>query len=738
MRVEHLSARGRGQYCFRDFTLDLHAGFLRRGTNELPLRPKSFEVLAYLVERNGRLVTREELMAAIWPDVAVTEDSLTKCIADIRKALDDRSQRVIRTIVRRGYVFNVDVTTGAGADTIRQPAVEDPSPPNRRISEQAEDEILRHRPGRWAWMAALAALLVAGGAIVADFRTTSGRRGAASTPDYTQVTNFTDSVFAPALSPDGRMLAFIRGEATTVGGIGDIFIKLLPDGEPVRLTHDAGNKMSPTFTPGGNRVAYGVPALTEPKNWSTWTVSVFGGDSRLLFNNASGLMWVADASPPRVLFSEVDAGVHMSIVSAAEDGTDGRVVYSPAGSNAMAHRSFLSRDRKHMLVVEMEGGWHPCRLVSLEPGSPVGRPVGPPLGQCSSAAWSIDGKWMYLSVDTGDGYHIWRQRFPDGTPMQVTVGATEEEGIAIAPDGESFLTSIGSQQSTLWIHDKRGERQITSEGYALLPRFSADGKKIYFLLRSRASRQFVSGELWSVDLDTGQRERLLPDFLLADYDVASDGSRILFVAIGDDGTTSLWLKRRDRTAPQRLSTLEVRRAFFGGEGEVLFAATEDGQRFVYRVNENGSGLHKAMPDPVTELYDVSPNGTALAAWRGSAVQVFPAVGDAPVNANALCAAAGGRNRGTMPPCLYWSRNGNFLYIYDRPAGVTYAVPNPPGTRTPRLPPGGIASARQAAALPGVRVIRERYAFAGPDPSVYAFFRLTSLRNIYRIRMPQTD
>jgi eukaryotic-like serine/threonine-protein kinase len=85
---------------------------------------------------------------------------------------------------------------------------------------------------------------------------------------------------------------------------------------------------------------------------------------------------------------------------------------------------------------------------------------------------------MYVSANTGAGFHIWRQRFPDGGPEQVTFGATEEEGIAMAADGRSFVTSIGTSQSTVWIHDRAGERQISSEGYGLLPSFSSDGRKL--------------------------------------------------------------------------------------------------------------------------------------------------------------------------------------------------------------------------------------------------------------------
>jgi hypothetical protein len=96
---------------------------------------------------------------------------------------------------------------------------------------------------------------------------------------------------------------------------------------------------------------------------------------------------------------------------------------------------------------------------------------------------------------------------------------------------------------------------------------------------------------------------------------------------------------------------------------------------------------------------------------------------------------GGENRGTTPPCVSWSPNGRFLYLNDRRAGQIYALPIPPGLNLPPLPAGGIASAKDVAALPGARVIRERYAFVGADPSVYAFFRVTAQRNIYRIRVP---
>jgi len=96
-------------YAFLEFTLDLAGERLVHGGIEIKLRPKSFQVLRYLVEHHGRLVTREELLRAVWGDVAVTDESVTKCIADIRKALADDSQEIIRTVTRRGFLFQPEV-----------------------------------------------------------------------------------------------------------------------------------------------------------------------------------------------------------------------------------------------------------------------------------------------------------------------------------------------------------------------------------------------------------------------------------------------------------------------------------------------------------------------------------------------------------------------------------------------------------------------------------------------------
>ena len=97
------------QYAFAGFTLDRDRGSLQRDGVDIKLRPKSYELLCYLLERHGRLVSKDEILDGIWGDTAVTDGAVVQALLDIRRAIGDRSQSMIRTVPRRGYIFDVPV-----------------------------------------------------------------------------------------------------------------------------------------------------------------------------------------------------------------------------------------------------------------------------------------------------------------------------------------------------------------------------------------------------------------------------------------------------------------------------------------------------------------------------------------------------------------------------------------------------------------------------------------------------
>jgi DNA-binding winged helix-turn-helix (wHTH) protein/Tol biopolymer transport system component len=718
-RAEPLESGARRQYRFGEYQLDLEHASLKRGGEDVVLRAKSFDVLAYLVERPGRLVTKTELIDAVWRDVAVADNSLAQCILEIRRALDDEAQQLIRTVARRGYIFEAAVTA---------PPLEFPRNP------AAVAPILAPASAkRWNWG-------IRAGAVLFPTLAASGillwivqRPAAKEPPTYTQITSFTDSAVAPALSPDGRMVAFYRSDRTFFV-TGEIYVKLLPNGEPVQLTHDPRQKYNLAFSPDGSRIAY--TAIDEGPHWKTYTVSSLGGDSTLLLSNAAGLSWLDDH---HLLFSEVKTAPNMGIVTATENRSSRREIYFPAHQRGMAHYSYASPDRKWALVVEMDPDWLPCRLIPLAGGSP-GRQVGP-AGACKSAGWSPDGTWMYFGVGMEGKRHLWRQRFPDGKPEQMTSGPEEEDGVAVAPDGRSLITSIFMQQGSVWMHDSTGDRAVSSEGYAVSTdesstpfSSSADGRRLYYLLRRDSPAS--PAELWRFDRDAGRSEAVVSGFSIREYDISSDEKEVLFSTRPAGQASQIWLAPLDRSAPpQRIAATGEDVPRFGPNGQVLFRLTDGKAHYLARMGRDGGNRIKVFPDPIVEVEAVSPDRRFAIIFAGAQSE-FPEEVD-----NIAVPIAGGPARHICRVCAAaWSPDGKYLYIaFDLPCGMnpsgrTLAIPVPAGETLPPLPAAGISTEAEGLAIPGARVIDPGDIIARPDPSTYAYVKSAVHANLFRLQL----
>lgn len=105
-----MTAQPGKSYRFGRFVVDARSGGLHRDGASVPLRPKSFDVLAHFVRNRGRLVTKDELLDQVWGNVVVTENSLSQCISEVRQALEDHEQTIVETVAKRGYIFTPAVT----------------------------------------------------------------------------------------------------------------------------------------------------------------------------------------------------------------------------------------------------------------------------------------------------------------------------------------------------------------------------------------------------------------------------------------------------------------------------------------------------------------------------------------------------------------------------------------------------------------------------------------------------
>jgi len=565
---------------------------------------------------------------------------------------------------------------------------------------------------------------------------------------WEQLTNFNDSAEIPTLSRDGKLVAFLRGPGSygSSANPGQIWFKSLPDGQPFQLTKTALRKQTINFSPDSSRVYF--TQIEGPFTWNTYELPLLGAqEPKLFMANATGLSWIGS---DRLLFSTIRTGIHMKLSTSNASRTDERDIYVPPDQmHGMVHRSALSPDGKLVLLAEMDSAWwRRCRVVPFD-GSSGGREVGPQ-GTCTWAQWSADGKWMYFTADTWTaGSHVWRQRFPDGDPQQLTPsGASEEEGLAMMPDGKSFITTSGTQQSAIWLHDdKTGERQITSEGFSFFPTLSRDGTKVYYLRRVMGSHSYFSGELWVSYVATGAAERLFGGLLLTHFSISQDEKRVVFATEQGQARSGIWVGWLDGTqAPRQLTFGGEYRAFFGKPGQILYQGTQTSPK-IMSIKEDGSSQVAVSDIEIMQLQSVSPDGRWVVVGvtppgshgdRNAMTIAVPLEGGAPITICDRCSLGFGTSRSSSP-LLSWGLDGKWLYVslryFPSRSSKTVVIPIKSGA-PPLALTQGFDSEADFARILGAHLINQDDVSPGMSPNYFVSTHHSAKANLFRVYLEQ--
>ena len=310
----------------------------------------------------------------------------------------------------------------------------------------------------------------------------------------------------------------------------------------------------------------------------------------------------------------------------------------------------------------------------------------------------------------------------------------------------ALVTSIGVDHSAVWIHDRAGDRPLSSEGTVVVdrfgsakPSFSPDGQALHYLRESPGSAR----ELWRADVKSGRNEPVLPGIAMGEYDISPDGKEVVFSTQPAAGKPSqLWVAPMDRSAPPRQISSDGENApHFGPAGQVFFRFSENNANYVGRMNQDGSGRSKLVPYPISTIQNMSPDrrwliaitplsDSAKSSGSTAASMAVPTAGGAP---RPICGA------GRVCRCA-WSPDGKFLYVSLEAGsrtspGKTIAIPVPPETGLPDFPEAGVQSAEEALSIPGSRLLEQSEIIPGLDPSTYAYVKRTAQRNLFRIVLP---
>ncbi len=202
-------------YEFGPFRMDVQRRVFTRGGHAIPLAPKTFDLLVFLVRSDGRAVSKQELMTALWPDTFVEEANLSFQISALRKALGESGSRWIETLPRHGYRFVATVRDGQA---------------------EAEAPVERSHRHRKATFAIALVFVLIGATGVGLYRFLDRSRSATNDSEVgsaiVPVTRFPGRETQPAFSPDGKQIAFAwdGGEEKN----SDIYVKLLDTADSCR------------------------------------------------------------------------------------------------------------------------------------------------------------------------------------------------------------------------------------------------------------------------------------------------------------------------------------------------------------------------------------------------------------------------------------------------------------------------------------------------------------------------
>jgi Tol biopolymer transport system component/DNA-binding winged helix-turn-helix (wHTH) protein len=585
---------------------------IERGAEGVHVTPRSMAVLIYLADARGEVVSRNELLDAVWPGMSVTPDALSQCVVELRKAFrdDPKHPAVIQTIPKLGLRLLIPVAAAAVAE-VQPPRQPQPPPAGRKLGSL------------WSKTALIAVALVAAiasAALLWSARPQRGWRDPLVGADFTTVTDFIGSEEHAAISPDGRFIAFLSER----DGAWDVFVGQTGTGDFQNLTRGR----IPELRNPAVRMLNFSPTGSEVMIWSSrnrsWRIPIVGGDLHPGPAGIAELDWSPDLK--RVVSHPAAPGDPLFVASADEITRGQRIYLAPPGIHC--HFPVWSRDGRTIYFVR---GFVPDEMDIWRIPAAGGEPQRLTWHNSRVSFPSLidERTLLYLATsDDGLGPWIYALDLEDRTTHRVKSASSAYTSLAATADGRRLVVTVSHPTASLW------SVQLT-DGVA--------GPQAVTQIPIRTQR--------------GVAPRLGPDSLL--YRAPKAGTDAIWKHEGSADARELWSGREGRVIGGPALSADGQR--------VAFTVQSRGRTWLYVMNSDGSGARRAAQElDVRGAPAWSPDGKwiAIAALHEGEPRLFK-----------IPDPAGAAVRLTDEYALdpVWSPSGRFLVYTAADVGTVFDV-----------------------------------------------------------------
>lgn len=643
----------KGQFSIAEWTVEPELNAISRDGTTVHLEPKVMRVLLQLAMAPGRVVSKEQLIEAVWPDTFVSDDVLTRCISVLRREMRDDSHapRYIQTIPKGGYrlvaeVRFLDPANGradgnhaAPAATVQEPAQNSPAqnsqiqpavasstvPEAETPAPETVSVAAPHKPRRipWAVLGVLTVLVLAAAGILGWFAWRAHSRAALPAFNVIPLTSYTGEQEQGAFSPDGTRVAFAW--TSPEDGNRNLFIKQIGSETLLRLTNAAESDYSPVWSPDGTKIAF---LSFSDKGLGLYVVSSLGGPAQKLYTphnmvhwEERPLSWSPDGKS--ILFPD---GTPSAINALSLDTQQAVAITTPPHVWDGDVNPAFSPDGKQIAFVRaIEGAVRDIYVMPAAGGAP--RQLTSDRRLVDTLAWTGDSSAILFSSDRAGKFALWKISPRGGQPQRLPVGTEDATQPDVSPGKHRLLYTEGSATWSILripLHakaeaDKDSARRREAERAGLekagpiisspvvssteqdsAPSFAPDGSRFAF-----QSWRSGSQELWIASRD-GLTLRQLTNYgrgLTGSPSFSPDGQQVAFDT-RPEGHSHIFVVSSNGGTPHELTT--------GNSNDILPRWSADGQSLYFASNRGGSWQTWKVALAGGQPQQVTANGGYLA------------------------------------------------------------------------------------------------------------------------------